>query len=83
MIENLDDLQKLITKLQNREKTLDFNDNRQISPNEHIFVSNGPFLHQNGDTQSEEQSVLFEQQNQRALDALRSIKNDLYKHLEQ
>jgi hypothetical protein len=70
-------LDKLITKLENRQRFLQSQDGREINLGTETTFVQGPFLHQETEEMSEEESLQFELENKELFRYLRSLGNQI------
>ncbi len=71
-------LSKLIRGFQDRDAYIDSVVGQEINLNEtRIFVQGGPYLHQDTDTMTEEESARFERENKKLFDWMRHFRSNI------
>lgn len=73
---NLDKLQNLINGLEEQYKFINNLSGQEIDLGKFTTISYGPYLHQNSENVSEEESAKFEAENKKVFDFLRTIENN-------
>ena len=69
-------IQKLIKRLQDRQRRISFMDGTSITQKDRIIL-HGPYLHQDTENMSEIESAKFERDNKLLFDTLRMVREEI------